>query len=33
VTFAVAANPGAQRVATLTITGTSILITQQAATP
>jgi hypothetical protein len=33
VTFAIAANPGAQRVATLTITGTNILITQQAATP
>jgi len=33
VTFAVAANPGTQRVATLTITGTNILITQQAATP
>jgi hypothetical protein len=33
VTFAVAANPGAQRIATLTITGPSILITQQAATP
>jgi len=33
VTFAVAANPGAQRVATLTITGTNILITQQSPTP
>ena len=33
VTFSVAANPGVQRVATLTITGTDILITQLSATP
>ena len=33
VQFAVAANPGPQRVATLTITGTDILITQLSATP
>jgi len=33
VTFAVAANPGVQRVATLKITGTDILITQLSATP